>query len=118
MNKLNTKERAAILSLLCEGNSISSACRITGASKNTVQKLLLEVGQACADYQDRVMRGLHSTRIECDEIWAFVGMKEKNVPPQLRGTGVIGDCYVWIALDPDSKLVPCWHVGTRGKADA
>lgn len=113
MNKLDTKARAAIITLLCEGNSVSSACRITGASKNTVQRLLLEVGQACADYHDRVMRNLQCTRLQCDEVWGYVGMKEKNVPRELRGSGIVGDCYVWIALDPDTKLIPCWRVGTR-----
>jgi IS1 family transposase len=113
MNKLTTKERAAILTLLCEGTSISATCRITGAAKNTVQKLLLEVGQACADYHDNVMRNLTCTRVECDELWGFIGMKEKNVPKELRGSGIVGDCYVWIAMDPETKLIPCWHIGTR-----
>lgn len=118
MNKLTTKERAAILTLLCEGNSISATCRITGAAKNTVQKLLLEVGAACAAYQDNAMWDLQISRVECDEVWGFIGMKEKNVPKDLRGSGMVGDCYVWVALDPDSKLIPCWHVGTRSTSNA
>jgi IS1 family transposase len=113
MNKLNIKERSQIVALLVEGNSINSTCRITGASKNTVLKLLAEVGDACAAYQDRVMRGLTSKRVQCDEIWSFVGMKEKNVPEELKGVIGFGDVYTWTALDADTKLIPCWHVGNR-----
>lgn len=112
MNRLTTKDRARILSVLCEGMGVNAACRVTGASKNTVLKLLAEGGEACALYQDRVMNGLTCKRIECDEIWSFVGMKERNVPEELRGAG-FGDVYTWTAIDADTKLVPCWHVGDR-----
>lgn len=118
MNKLSIKDRAQIVALLVEGNSINSTCRITGKSKNTVLKLLAEVGQACALYQDRVMMGLTSKRIQCDEIWSFVGCKEKNVPDDVKGVFGIGDVYTWTAIDADTKLVPCWHVGTRGAVSA
>ncbi len=113
MNRLSTKDRARILSVLCEGVGVNAACRVTGASKNTVLKLLAEVGEACALYQDRVMKGLTCKRIECDEIWSFVGMKERNVPEELRGVVGFGDVYTWTAIDADTKLVPCWHVGNR-----
>src|SRR5438552_3464255 len=113
MNVLTTKDRAKILSLLVEGNSINATCRITGVSKNTVLKLLAHVGSACASYQDRAMRNLKCKKIEADEIWAFVGMKQKNVPSELRGTLGYGDVYTWIAIDADTKLIPCWHVGSR-----
>lgn len=73
MNRLSTKDRAKILAVLCEGMGINAATRITGASKNTVLKLLADVGEACALYQDRVMNGLKLRRVECDEIWSFVG---------------------------------------------
>lgn len=118
MNRLTTKDRARILSVLCEGIGVNAATRITGASKNTVLKLLAEVGEACALYQDRVMTGLKIKRIECDEIWSFVGMKQRNVPDELIGSFGIGDVYTWTAIDADTKLVPCWHVGTRGVESA
>lgn len=118
MTILTTKARAQVLTLLVEGNSINATCRITGISKNTVLKLLVHVGEACAAYQDRVMNGLTCKRIECDEIWAFVGMKQKNVPDELQDKLGYGDVYTWLAIDADTKLIPCWNVGTRGAASA
>ena len=113
MNKLTNEKRAQILSLLCEGMGINAATRITGASKNTVLKLLADAGEACAKYQDEVMRDIKCKRVECDEVWSFVGMKAKNVPEELQGEFGYGDVYTWTAIDADTKLVPCWHVGTR-----
>jgi IS1 family transposase len=118
MNKLSTKERAQILAVLCEGMGVNAASRITGASKNTVLKLLADAGEACALYQDEAHRQLKLTRIECDEIWSFVGMKQKNVPRELKGTFGYGDVYTWTAIDAETKLIPCWHVGTRGAESA
>ena len=113
MNKLTNEKRAQILSLLCEGMGINAACRITGASKNTVLKLLADAGEACAKYQDEHMRNLKLKRVECDEIWSFVGCKQKNVPEELEGVFGLGDVYTWTAIDADTKLIPCWHVGSR-----
>lgn len=118
MNKLSLEDRTRIVALLTEGNSINSTCRITGAAKNTVLKLLAEVGEACALYQDRVLSGLPCKRVQCDEIWSFVGMKDKNVPAEQRGIFGLGDVYTWTALDADTKLIVCWHVGTRGAESA
>lgn len=118
MNVLTTEQRTMIVSILVEGGGINAACRITGVSKNAVLRLLAHVGEACALYQDRVMRDLNSKRFELDEQWQFVGMKEKNVPAVLKGTLGFGDTYLWVALDADSKLVPCWHVGTRNAESA
>ncbi|MDD5177224.1 MAG: DDE-type integrase/transposase/recombinase [Sterolibacterium sp.] len=118
MNRLSIKDRARILASLCEGVGINATCRLTGASKNTVLKLLAEVGEACALYQDRVMTGLNLKKVQCDEIWSFVGMKERNVPEELKGILGLGDVYTWTAIDADTKLVPCWHVGTRGVESA
>lgn len=112
-NKLSNEKRAQILSCLCEGMGINAATRITGVSKNTVLKLLADAGEACAKYQDEVMRNLTCKRIECDEVWSFVGMKQKNVPVELEGTFGFGDVYTWTSIDAETKLVPCWHVGTR-----
>src|SRR6266853_1526307 len=117
MNKLDTKARAKILQLLVEGNSVNAACRISGAAKNTVLKLLQDVGAACALYQDRVMSNLKCKRLQLDEQWSFVGMKQKNVPQELRGVFGHGDVYVWLALDANTKLISCWLVGTGDAND-
>ena len=113
MNKLSNEKRAQILSVLCEGMGINAATRITGVSKNTVLKLLADAGEACALYQDSAMQNLNCKRVECDEIWSFVGMKQKNVPEELQGQFGFGDVYTWTAINADTKLIPCWHVGTR-----
>src|SRR3569623_162820 len=118
MNKLSLEKRTQIVAMICEGNSINSTCRVTGASKNTVLKLLAEVGEASALYQDRVMVGLTCKKVQCDEIWSFVGMKERNVPEEIKGVFGFGDVYTWTAIDADTKLMPCWHVGTRDAASA
>jgi IS1 family transposase len=113
MNKIGLEKRTQIVAMLVEGNSINSTCRMSGASKNTVLKLLAEVGDACAAYQDRVMNNLTCKLVQCDEIWSFVGMKQKNVPEEMKGVFGVGDVYTWTAIDADTKLIPCWHVGTR-----
>ena len=112
MNRLTTQDRARILTALSEGMGINAACRMTGASKNTVLKLVADVGEACSMYQHRVMRNLQCTQVQVDEIWSFVGMKQKNAPEGLAGVWV-GDCYTFTAIDPVSKLMPCWLVGHR-----
>ena len=118
MNRLTTEKRAQIIASLVEGNSIRATVRMTGAAKNTVTKLLLDLGKACAEYQDEVMRDLPCTRIECDEIWAFCYSKAKNVPEEHRGTFGYGDVWTWTAICADTKLVPTWLVGERHVADA
>jgi len=80
MNKLSTQDRVQILNALSEGMGVNAASRITGKSKNTVLKLLADAGEACALYQDRVMRNLTIKKVQVDEIWSFIGMKQKNVP--------------------------------------
>ena len=118
MNRLTTQDRLAILKALSEGMGINAACRITGASKNTVLKLLADVGRACALYQDQTMRGLTITKVQVDEIWSFIGMKEKNVPANTDPTRGYGDCYTYTAIDPVTKLMPCWLVGYRTSESA
>ena len=76
------------------------------------------MGAACADYQDKVLRDLDSTRIECDEIWAFCYSKQKNVPEEFKGTPGYGDVWTWTAIDADTKLIPSWLVGERTNKDA
>lgn len=116
MNRLTTQDRVRILTVLAEGMGINAACRVTGASKNTVLKLLADVGTACALYQDQTMRGLKLTDVQCDEIWSFVGMKAKNVPADADPALALGDCYTFTAIDRATKLMPCWLVGFRDYA--
>ena len=111
MNRLDAKARAQILHLLCEGQSIRAITRLTGASKNTVIKLLVDAGQAAVWYQDRTLRNLPCTDIQADEIWGFVGSKQANTPHDKQH--VQGDVWVWIATCRITKLVPCWYVGHR-----
>jgi IS1 family transposase len=111
MNRKSIKERAQILQLLVEGNSLRSTSRITGASKNTVTKLLVEVGEACAWYQDTNLRNLPCKRVQVDEIWSFVYSKQKNVPEGMEGNA--GDVWTWTSIDADTKLVPSWCIGSR-----
>ncbi|MGI8707265.1 MAG: IS1 family transposase [Actinomycetota bacterium] len=118
MNRLDRKERAAIIRALVEGNSLRSTSRITGRSINTVSKLVVDLGAACEDYLLQHLVNLPATRIECDEIWAFVGMKAKTVPEERRGEPGIGDIWTWFALDPDTKLICSWLVGQRDGPDA
>lgn len=86
---------------------------MTGVAKGTILKLLADIGRACAAYQDATLRGLVCRRVQCDEVWAFVGAKEKNVPAERRGQHGVGDTWTWIALDAETKLAICWLVGKR-----
>lgn len=113
MNKLSTAKRVQIISALVEGVGINAITRMTDVSKNTVLKLLADVGNACAIYQDKAFRNLKSTRIECDEIWSFCFAKQKNLREKYEGVFGYGDVYTWVAIDADSKLVPSWLVGRR-----
>lgn len=113
MNKLTMEKRSQIISCLVEGMSIRATVRITGAAKNTITKLGLELGAACRDYQDKVFRNLTCKRIQCDEIWSFCYAKEKNVPKDHKGEFGYGDVYTWTALDADTKIVPSFLVGRR-----
>jgi IS1 family transposase len=118
MNKLTTEKRVAVLKALVEGCSIRSVVRMTGVAKNTVAKLVVDAGKACAQYQHEVMRNLPCRRIECDELWCFCSMKQKNVPEERKGEVGIGDVWTWVAIDAETKLVPTWLVGLRDSQDA
>jgi IS1 family transposase len=111
MSKLSLNERVQILSLLCEGASMRSISRVTGASINTIAKLLKEAGESCIDFHDEHVRGLNCKRIECDEIWSFVYAKEKNVPD--NAPTFAGDVWTWTSICSDSKLICNWFVGGR-----
>jgi IS1 family transposase len=118
MNRLTAEERAQIIGCLVEGNSIRATVRMTGAAKNTITKLLTDLGAACAGYQNEALRDLDCRFVECDEIWNFCYAKQKNVPDEHQGTFGYGDVWTWIAIDADTKLVPSWHVGERTVDDA
>lgn len=102
-----------VVRCLVEGNSIRATVRMTGAAKNTVTKLLVDLGKACMAYHDENVRNVQSKRIECDEIWSFVGMKEKNIPEEKIGEFGYGDVWTWTALDADSKLMVSYMLGMR-----
>ncbi len=114
MNRLDTTHRAQIVKCLVEGMSIRSTVRLTGASKNTIAKLLVELGAACTRFMDEAMRNLPCERIQSDEIWSFIGCKQKNVTAEkLERDGVVGDVWTWTAIDADTKLIPSWMIGQR-----
>src|ERR1035441_1378722 len=115
MNRLSTEKRAQIIGCLVEGMSVRGTCRITGAAKNTVTKLVVDLGEACSAYQDRVLVDLPCRTLQCD--WNFVYAKAKNVPAERQGEPGVGDVWTWIAIDADSKLVPSWFVGKRNAED-
>lgn len=113
MKKLAASERARILHLLCEGSSIRAVTRLTGASKNTVIKLMIDAGRACAIYHDEHVRGLSAKRVQVDEIWSFTYAKQKNVAEAKAAPYGAGDTWTWTAIDADSKLIISWFVGDR-----
>ena len=108
MNVLSVARRAAIVRALAEGNSIRSTARMTGTAKATVLKLLVELGEFCSVYQDATLRDLKCKRIEADEIWSFVGAKEKNATKAGQG-----DLWTYTAICSESKLMVSWLVGAR-----
>lgn len=113
MNKLTAEKRAHVVGCLVEGMSVRATVRITGVAKNTIAKLGLELGHACAKYQDKVFRDLPCKKIQCDEIWSFCYAKEKNVPADHKGEFGYGDVYTWTAIDADTKLIPAFFIGRR-----
>lgn len=117
MNVLSTAERAQIVRCLVDGTSIRATCRITGFSKNTVSKLLVELGTACADYQDKALRNLPCLHLQADEVWCFVGAKEANVKPEKKAKGW-GDAWTWTVICADCKLIPSWLIGPRDSVSA
>jgi hypothetical protein len=86
---------------------------VVSVPKDTVVKLLVDVGKVCAEYQDEAFRNLNLKCIQCDEIWSFCYAKQKNGSPEKQGIFGVGDVWMWTAIDADTKLVPCWHVGRR-----
>ena len=118
MNKLSLQKQAQVVAALAEGNSIRATVRMTGVSKDAISRLLVRLGSAAADYQDKAMRNLKCKRIQCDEIWQFVYAKAKNVPADKQGQFGYGDVWTWAAIDADTKLVPAFMVGNRNLQSA
>lgn len=113
MNKLDAAARAQILHLLCEGQSIRAITRVTGASKNTVIKLLVDAGKACMAFHDANVQDVKARRIQVDEIWSFTYAKQKNVAAAKAAPDGAGDTWTWTAIDADSKLIVSYFVGGR-----
>jgi IS1 family transposase len=112
MNRLAKEQQIRVVAALVEGNSIRATVRMTGVAKNTVVKLLLDLADACAAYHNRAVRNLKVRRLQCDEIWNFVGAKAKNATPERKAEGW-GDTWTWTALDADTKLCVSYLVGGR-----
>jgi IS1 family transposase len=113
MKQLTALQRSQVVRCLVEGNSIRSTVRITGVAKNTIVRLLGELGCACASYHNRTVRNLKVRRLQCDEIWEFVGAKAKNVSMEKKAAGW-GDIWTWTGIDADTKLIVSYLVGGRG----
>ncbi len=118
MNILTTEKRVAVVSCLVEGCSVRSTVRLTSVAKDTVLKLLKQVGEVCIDYQDTVLRNLSCKRLELDEIWCFCYAKDKNLPDSMKGMPGVGSMWTWTSLCAETKLVPSWRLGARDAANA
>ncbi|HEY2010354.1 MAG TPA: IS1 family transposase [Rhizomicrobium sp.] len=118
MNKLPLETRVQILSMLVEGSSMRAVSRVAGVSINTVTKLLVDAGEACEAFHDKTVRNVAAKRVQCDEIWSFVGSKARNTSFEKKYRGEAGDVWTWTALDSDSKLILNWTVGDRSGATA
>lgn len=119
MNRLDNIRRAMVVRCLVEGNSIRATVRMTGVAKNTAVKLLVDLGASCTQYMDAAMQNLTCKRLQADEIWSFVGAKQKNVRPRhLKDGKYAGDVWTWTVIDADTKLVPVWMLGGRDAAAA
>jgi len=117
MNALSTEKKVAVLSAMVEGNSIRSVERMTGVHRDTIMRLVVSVGRKCADLMDARLRGLRCHQIQADEIWTYVGKKEKRVRYD-DDAREVGDQYVFVAMDSETKLVPCFRVGKRDSVNA
>lgn len=116
MNRLSLQKRTFILRLLTEGNSIRATGRLADVSKDTVLKLLVDMGTACGEYQNHTFKNLQCKKVQVDEIWEFIHAKNKRVTEDMPEDA--GNVWTWVAIDADTRLVPCWHVGDRTLEDA
>jgi IS1 family transposase len=110
---MDTARRAQVIRCLIEGNSVNSTVRMTGVAKNTVLKLLVEIGAACSGFLDVKMRNLNCQRLQADEAWSFCYAKQRNVTPEIAEERIAGDVWAWVAIDADTKLIPTWTLGRR-----
>ncbi len=117
MNRLSLARRTQIISCLVEGNSIRSTERMTDTHRDTVMRLMVEVGEGCAKLMDETMRDLSCRRIQVDEIWAYVQKKQRQLTPT-DDRSRVGDQWTFVALDPETKLIPAWRVGKRDLPNA
>ena len=117
MNRLPFDKRAAILHMLVEGSSMRSVSRVVGVSINTVTRLLVDAGTACAEFHNRHVRNVTARRIQCDEIWSFCYAKRKNVEQASAAPLGSGDVWTWTALDQDTKLIVAWYVSPGRDAE-
>ncbi len=118
MKRLTREKRTLILKCWTEGVGVNATARMADVSKNTVLKFLADLGPVCVGYHNQAVRGLKAERVQCDEVWSFCVMKEKNVPQDRKGEYGIGDCWTWTALDADSKLMISWLLGARDAGTA
>lgn len=120
MNRMSTENRRRIVACLVEGMSIRATCRLTGAAKGTVLKLLADLGRACAAFHDERVRGIDCRRVQADELWCFCYAKQKTVirSPHLAELEGVGDVWTWTGMDADTKLMVSWHVGTKSPESA
>jgi IS1 family transposase len=112
MNRMDIARQVQIVSAFTEGNGVRAAARMADCSPVTVLKLLADLGCACAGFHNRSVRNLKVRRLQCDEIWCFVGAKAKNVSPEKKAEGW-GDVWTWVGIDADTKLVVSYLVGGR-----
>lgn len=117
MRRLSNADRSRIVACLCEGNSIRATCRITGAAKKTVQRLGVELGDACEKFSAKVMVNLPCDDLQCDEIGSFTGAKQRNASTEKKEQGW-GDTWTWVTICRKTKLIPCWYVGDRSAESA
>lgn len=113
MNKLSMDKKVAVITALVEGCSVRSTSRMTGVAKGTILRLLADVGTACAEYQSKTLRNIPAKRVQVDEIWSFVGAKQKNVTQEMADARVCGDIWTFVAIEAQTKLVISWLVGRR-----
>ena len=113
MNKLNDEKKTTAVAMLCEGNSIRAIERMTGVHRDTIMRLGVRMGEGCQAMMDAKLRNLNSRLIEVDEVWGFIGMKQKTA--RLNKAKGVGDVWTWVALDAETKLVPSFAVGERSR---
>jgi len=116
MNKLPMDKQTRVIGALVEGCSIRSTERMTGIHRDTIMRLSVRVGEGCTTLMDKTMRGLNCSQIQVDELWAYVGKKQRQVTVT-DDTARVGDAWTFVAMDPVTKLVPCFRVGKRTSAD-